>query len=67
MTCDEKQKNTVATNCLRQRPINDNLYKNCEDILYMSSESTDKYDKLGASVEKEINHKQMLKKRNKNK
>lgn len=44
-----------------------NLYKNCEDILYMSSESTDKYDKLGASVEKEINHRQMLKERNKNK
>ena len=27
----------------------------------MSSESTDKYNKLGASVEKEITHRQMLK------
>jgi hypothetical protein len=43
-----------------------NLYKNWEDILYMSFENTDKYDnydKLGASVEKEINHRQMLKER----
>jgi hypothetical protein len=41
-----------------------NLYKNWEDILYMSFENTDKYDnydKLGASVEKEITHRQMLK------
>ena len=33
----------------------------------MCSESTDKYNKLGASVEKELAHRQMLKKRNKNK
>lgn len=41
-----------------------NLYKNCEDILYMSVDS-DKYDRLIADIEKEAEYRQMLKKGNK--
>lgn len=41
-----------------------NLYKNCEDILYMSVDS-DKYDRLIADIEKEAEYRQMLKKANK--
>lgn len=41
-----------------------NLYKNCEDILYMSVDS-DKYDRLIADIEKEAKYRQMLKKGNK--
>ena len=41
-----------------------NLYKNCEDILYISVDS-DKYDRLIADIEKEAEYRQMLKKGNK--